>query len=156
MYPCCTFERLLLILNTVNKAIVSLEPGVHLYSRPQHSKLKTKKCRCPYKSISGHQQIELHRLGADSGSPHPAQLLATLNGIGLLPVCPPLCFAVTTVHKKAWMDAAVAYWAWWLMPAIIAFLGLRQEDFEFKDNFRSTMRHYLKIKEKLTTYISIL
>lgn len=102
MHPFCALERLLLLSNTVNKAIVSLEPGVHLYSRLQHSKLKTKKCRCLYKSISGHQQIELHWLGADSSSPHPAQLLATLNGIsGFLPGCPPSCFAVTAVHRKA-------------------------------------------------------
>lgn len=109
MYPFCTLERLLLLSNTVNKGIVSLEPGVHLNSRLQHSKLKTKKCRCPYKSISGHQQIELHWLGADSGSPHPAQLLATLNGIsGFLPVWPPSCFAVPVVRRKARMGAAVA------------------------------------------------
>lgn len=120
MYPSCAFERLLLLLNTINKAVVSLEPGVHLYSRPQHNKLKTKKCRCPYKSISGHQQIELHWLGADSGSPHPAQLLATLNGIGLLPACPPLCFAVTAVHKKAWMDAAVADVRCWGILGVVA------------------------------------
>lgn len=42
------------------------------------------------------------------------------------------------------------------MPAVIALLGLRQEGFEFKDNFGSTMSYYLKIKEKLTTYISVL
>lgn len=42
------------------------------------------------------------------------------------------------------------------MPAVIALLGLRQEDFEFKVDFGSTMKLSLKIRERLTAYISVL
>lgn len=42
------------------------------------------------------------------------------------------------------------------MVALIALLGLRQEDFEFKVDFGSTMRLSLKRRKRLTTYISVL
>lgn len=38
------------------------------------------------------------------------------------------------------------------MLVIIAFFGLRQEDCEFKVSFGYTVRPYLKVKERLTTF----